>query len=205
MESALARESVLQGSSGSQASGIRFSHVSFSYPTSDRTALEDISLSISPGETVVLVGENGAGKTTLTKLLCRLYDPNQGEITWNGENIRSLDVGELRKRIAVVCQDYAHFPVTVRENIGFGDLSQMHDDATLLAVAGEVGLDRLVEALPANLDTPLGTILEGGTDLSSGQWQRLALARALLRHPKAQLMILDEPMQLSTPRANTKC
>jgi ATP-binding cassette subfamily B protein len=201
MESALAREPVPQGSSGSQAYGVRFSHVSFSYPTSDRTALEDINLSISPGETVVLVGENGAGKTTLTKLLCRLYDPNQGEITWDGENIRSLDIGELRKRIAVVCQDYAHFPVTVRENIGFGDLSQMHHDATLLAVAGEVGLDRLVEALPDSLDTPLGTILEGGTDLSSGQWQRLALARALLRQPKAQLMILDEPTAAIDPQS----
>jgi len=201
MKSALASEPVPQCSLETRVPGIRFSHVSFSYPTSDRTALQEINLSINPGETVVLVGENGAGKTTLTKLLCRLYDPSQGEITWNGENIRSLDVGELRERIAVVCQDYAHFPVTARENIGFGDLSQMKNDVTLLTVAREVGLDRLVEELPASLDTPLGTMLEGGTDLSSGQWQRLALARALLRQPKAQLMILDEPTAAIDPQS----
>ena len=201
MESALARAPLLQDSSGSRASGIRFAHVSFSYPSSDRPALQSINLTVLPGEAVVLVGENGAGKTTLTKLLCRLYDPTQGEITWDGENIRSLDVGELRERIAVVCQDYAHFPVTARENIGFGDLSQMGHDATLWEVAQEVGLSKLLEELPASLDTPLGTMLEGGTDLSSGQWQRLALARTLLRQPKAQLMILDEPTAAIDPQS----
>ena len=201
MESELSSEPVPPDSMGSTTAGIRFSHVSFSYPGSDRAALEGIYLTIKPGETIALVGENGAGKTTLTKLLCRLYDPNQGEITWDGKDIRSLDIDQLRDRIAVVCQDYAHFPVTARENIGFGDLSKMDQDATLLTMAREAGLDKAVEQLPAGLDTPLGTMLEGGTDLSVGEWQRLAIARALLRTPKAQLMILDEPTAAVDPQS----
>ena len=150
---------------------------------------------------MVLVGENGAGKTTLTKLLVRLYDPDEGVITWDGRDIRSMDVEELRDRIAVVVQDYAHFPVTIRENIAFGDLSKVDRDDTLLAVAREAGLGEVIEKLPYGLDTPLGKMLDGGTDLSEGQWQRLAIARALLRKPKAELVILDEPTAAIDPQS----
>lgn len=185
-------------------SGIHFRRVRFSYPGSDRPALDGIDLEIKPGEITLLVGENGAGKTTVVKLLCRLYDPDEGEITWDGRDLRSLDIQQLRERIAVVVQDYAHFPVCARENIGFGDLSKVDDDAALLAVAREAGLGNTIEELPRGLDTPLGRMLEGGTDLSGGQWQRLALARALLRQPKAELVVLDEPTAAIDPQSEHK-
>ncbi len=191
-------------SPGPLGSGIQFSRVRFSYPGGDRPALDGIDLKVKPGEIVVLVGENGAGKTTLTKLLCRLYDPDAGDITWDGRNLRSLDIHELRERIAVVVQDYSRFPVTARENIGFGDLSQLDDDGALLGVAREVGLEKTIEELPHGLDTPLGTMLEGGTDLSGGQWQRFAIARALLRQPKAELVVLDEPTAAIDPQSEHK-
>lgn len=185
----------------SRCRGICLSNVRFTYPGSERPALDMINLCIRPGETVVLVGENGAGKTTLTKLLVRLYDPDEGVITWDGRDIRSMDVEELRDRIAVVVQDYAHFPVTIRENIAFGDLSKVDQNDTLLAVAREAGLGEVIEKLPYGLDTPLGKMLDGGTDLSEGQWQRLAIARALLRKPKAELVILDEPTAAIDPQS----
>ena len=182
-------------------SGIRFWRVRFTYPGSDRPALDGIDLAIKPGEIVLLVGKNGAGKTTVTKLLCRLYDPDEGKITWDGRDLRSLDIQQLRERIAVVVQDYAHFPVSARENIGFGDLSKVDDNAALLAVAREAGLENSIKELPRGLDTPLGRMLEGGTDLSGGQWQRLAIARALLRQPKAELIVLDEPTAAIDPQS----
>jgi ATP-binding cassette subfamily B protein len=174
-------------------------NVSFTYPGSTTEVLHDINLSIHPGEVVVIVGENGAGKTTLVKLLCRLYDPQSGLITWDGKDIRSLDLETLRQRIAVVMQDYACFPSTVRENIGLGLLERLSDEISVRAAANAAGLTLMIDHLPNKLDTPLSKQLEQGVDLSGGQWQRIAMARALMRHPQAQLLLLDEPTAALDP------
>ncbi|WP_292764678.1 ABC transporter ATP-binding protein [Nostoc sp. NOS(2021)] len=186
--------------------GIYIENLSFSYPNSDvyggkpRSILKNINLTIHPNEMIVLVGENGAGKTTLAKLLCRLYDPNQGAIIWNGQDLRSLPLEDLRSRIDVVMQDYARFPTTVRENVAFGDLAKMQDDEAIASVIGEAGLVGVIEKLDHGLETLLGKQLEGGIDLSGGQWQRLAIARALLRLSPAELVILDEPTANLDPK-----
>jgi ATP-binding cassette subfamily B protein len=182
--------------------GICFNNVTFTYPGTDKPALDGVDLAINPGEVLLLVGENGAGKTTLTKLMSRLYDPDAGEITWGGTNLKGVDIKELRERIAVVVQDYARFPVTARDNIGFGDLAKLHDDSTLLLAAQEVGLD--IAELPLGLDTPLSKMLDQGTDLSVGQWQKVAIARALLRQTKAELVLLDEPTAAIDPQSEHK-
>lgn len=173
--------------------GIKIENLSFTYPNSDRTILEDISLEIKPQEIIALVGENGEGKTTLIKLLCRLYDADAGNIFWNGRNLKEIPFNELRSQITTVMQDYVGFPVSIRENIEFGDLSILPDEATIKKVLTQVGLAEIITELPAGLDTLLGKELEVGIELSQGQLQRLAIARALLRLPKTQLLILDEP------------
>ncbi|MEH2196729.1 ABC transporter ATP-binding protein [Nostoc sp.] len=186
--------------------GIDIKNLSFTYPNSDasggkqRPILKNINLRIHPNEMIVLVGENGAGKTTLTKLLCRLYDPSQGAIIWNGQDLRSLPLEELRSRIDVVMQDYARFPTTVRENVAFGNLPKMQDDEAITEAIAEAGLARVIEKLDGGLETLLGKQLEGGIDLSGGQWQRLAIARALLRLSPAELLILDEPTANLDPK-----
>ncbi|MEH2109681.1 ABC transporter ATP-binding protein [Nostoc sp.] len=180
--------------------GIDIKHLSFTYPNSDRATLKNINLTIHPNEMIVLVGENGAGKTTLAKLLCRLYDPSQGAIIWNGQELRSLPLEELRSRIDVVMQDYARFPTTVRENVAFGNLPKIHDDEAIREAIAEAGLARVIQKLDRGLETLLGKQLEGGIDLSGGQWQRLAIARALLRLSPAELLILDEPTANLDPK-----
>ncbi|MBC1238756.1 ABC transporter ATP-binding protein [Nostoc sp. 2RC] len=180
--------------------GIEIENLSFIYPNSDRPILQDINLTIHPNEMIVLVGENGAGKTTLAKLLCRLYDPSGGAIIWNGQDLRSLPLEELRSRIDVVMQDYARFPTTVRENVAFGDLLKMQQDKDIKEAIAEAGLTRVIEKLDGGLETLLGKQLEGGVDLSGGQWQRLAIARALLRLSQTELIILDEPTANLDPK-----
>jgi len=180
--------------------GIEIENLSFIYPNSDRPILQDINLTIHPNEMIVLVGENGAGKTTLAKLLCRLYYPSGGAIIWNGQDLRSLPLEELRSRIDVVMQDYARFPTTVRENVAFGDLLKMQQDKDIKEAIAEAGLTRVIEKLDRGLETLLGRQLEGGVDLSGGQWQRLAIARALLRLSQTELIILDEPTANLDPK-----
>lgn len=180
--------------------GIYIENLSFTYPNSDVSILKNINLTIHPNEMIVLVGENGAGKTTLAKLLCRLYDPSQGAIIWNGQDLRSLPLEDLRSRIDVVMQDYARFPTTVRENVAFGDLPKIQDDDAITKAIAEAGLARVIEKLDHGLETLLGKQLEGGIDLSGGQWQRLAIARALLRLSPAELVILDEPTANLDPK-----
>lgn len=180
--------------------GIEIRDLSFAYPGSDKQILSDINLKIKPGEMVVLVGENGAGKTTLAKLLCRLYDPASGTIYWHNRDMRSLDLNELRSRIAVVMQDYARFPATLRENVGWGDQQKLQEDVAIQTVLQDAGISRIVEELSQGLETPLGKQLENGVDLSGGQWQRIALARALMRLGDVELLVFDEPTAALDPK-----
>jgi ATP-binding cassette, subfamily B, bacterial len=180
--------------------GIQLQDVSFSYPGSDRPTLKHLNLTIQPGEMVALVGENGAGKTTLAKLLSRLYDPTQGSIYWNDQDFRTLELHDLRSRIAVVMQDYAHFPTTLRENVGWGFLPKLQEDQAVQTVLQEAGLAYLSAELTQGLETPLGKQLEHGIDLSGGQWQRVAIARALIRLSQAELLVFDEPTAALDPK-----
>jgi ATP-binding cassette subfamily B protein len=180
--------------------GIEIKHLSFCYPGSNKSTVEDINLTINPGEMLVLVGENGAGKTTLGKLLGRLYDPTSGTIDWNGKDLRSYSLAYVRSRIAVVMQDYARFPSTVRENVGFGDLLSLSDDSAINEAISEAGISAKVNSLSAGLETPLGKQLEDGIDLSGGQWQRIAIARALMRLSTAEVLIFDEPTAALDPK-----
>ncbi|HBK98718.1 MAG TPA: ABC transporter ATP-binding protein [Microcoleaceae bacterium UBA10368] len=182
------------------AIGIQIKHLSFCYPGSNKSTVENINLTIQPGEMIALVGENGAGKTTLAKLLCRLYDPTSGTIAWNGKDLRSLPIAEVRSRIAVVMQDYARFPTTVRENVGFGNLIYLSDDIAINQAISEAGISAKVKSLSQGLETPLGKQLEGGVDLSGGQWQRIAIARALMRLSTAEVLIFDEPTAALDPK-----
>ena len=180
--------------------GIKIKYLSFCYPGSNKSTVEDINLTINPGEMLVLVGENGAGKTTLGKLLGRLYDPTSGTIDWNGKDLRSYPLAYVRSRIAVVMQDYARFPSTVRENVGFGDLLSLSDDTAINEAISEAGISAKVNSLAAGLETPLGKQLEDGIDLSGGQWQRIAIARALMRLSTAEVLIFDEPTAALDPK-----
>ena len=180
--------------------GIEIKHLSFCYPGSNKNTVEDINLTINPGEMLVLVGENGAGKTTLGKLLGRLYDPTGGSIAWNNKDLRSYPLAYVRSRIAVVMQDYARFPSTVRENVGFGDLLSLSDDTAINEAISEAGISAKVNSLEQGLETPLGKQLEDGIDLSGGQWQRIAIARALMRIDTAEVLIFDEPTAALDPK-----
>ena len=173
--------------------------VSFIYPESEVQALKGVSMEIARGETVALVGENGAGKTTLAKLLCRLYDPSSGKITWDGRDISSYDPDALRARVAVVFQDFVHYQLSARENVGFGDLDVLDDDDAISEAAHRAGADEFLDRLPAGYETMLGRLFETGHELSIGQWQKVALARAFIRD--APLVIMDEPTASLDARA----
>ena len=171
--------------------GIQFEQVQFRYPNSTRPLIEDISLTIRAGETVALVGENGAGKTTLIKLLCRLYDPTSGRIMVDGIDLRQFKTTDLRQEISVVFQDYAHYNLTARENIEFGDVNRLSDRDEVRIAAKRAGVDKAIASLPYGYDTTLGREFEEGEELSIGEWQKVALARAFLR--QSQIIVLDEP------------
>jgi ABC-type multidrug transport system fused ATPase/permease subunit len=143
---------------------------------------------------VALVGENGAGKTTLIKLLCRFYDPTEGRITVDGIDIRELDLDDYRSRLAVIFQDFVHYQLSARDNVGFGDLASAGEESKLRDAAARVGILTQIEALPEGWDTPLAREF-GGVDLSGGEWQRVALARAMMAQVgrDADLLVLDEP------------
>ena len=170
---------------------LRADDVTFRYRTGDAPVLRGVSIEIRRGETVALVGENGAGKTTLAKLLCRLYDPESGEITWDGHDLRSLDPDELRARIAVIFQDFVRYDLSARENIGFGNVRELDDAAAIAQAAGRAGAAAFLTALPDGYETRLGRRFVKGHQLSIGQWQRMALARVFFRD--APLVIMDEP------------
>jgi ATP-binding cassette subfamily B protein/ATP-binding cassette subfamily C protein len=166
--------------------------VSFRYPGQEEWALRDLSLTIAPGEKLGLVGENGAGKSTLVKLLLRLYDPTEGAIRWGGVDLRDMDPAELRGRIGAVFQDFVRYQFSAAENVGLGSPPHVHDRPRIEEAARRGGADALVAALPQGWDTVLGGWFERGHELSAGQWQKLAVARAFMRED-AELLVLDEP------------
>ena len=179
--------------------GITFENVSFMYSEKGGNVLEDIDLKIHAGEVVALVGDNGAGKTTLAKLICRLYEPTGGRITLDGADFHDFDVKELRREIAVIFQDYVHYPLTVRENIWVGNTSLNPDDERVRAAAQFSAADAFISNLPEGYDTRLGKHFGGGVEISIGEWQKVALARAFLRD--AQMIILDEPTSALSPQS----
>jgi ATP-binding cassette subfamily B protein len=173
--------------------------VTFTYPSGDAPALADVSLSISAGEVVALVGENGSGKTTLAKLIAALYRPARGTIRWDGVDTATIDPVELRRQIAVIFQDFGRFHLTARENVGLGRPEAAGDLEAIRIAAEQAGADERLASLPNGYETILGPEFIGGTDLSVGEWQRVALARALFRD--APFVILDEPTAALDPRA----
>lgn len=182
--------------------GITFENVSFRYPHSTRSVLEEVNFQIRAGETVAFVGENGAGKSTLIKLLCRLYDPCGGKITWDGIDVGEFSTTELRGQMGVVFQDYARYNLTVRENIGFGNGAKESEKEQIHQAARGAGIDRAIARLPNGYDTTLGHQFDRGEELSIGEWQKIAIARCLLR--QAQILILDEPTSALDPQAEAE-
>ena len=171
--------------------GIEFLGVGFRYPDSEEWALRDIDLTIHPGEKIALVGPNGAGKTTLIKLLSRLYDPTEGTILIDGIDIRELDPLDLRQRIGVIFQDFVRYHLAASENIGFGQIEALNRLEQIIESARKSGAHSIIENLPDGYQTMLGRWFHGGHELSVGQWQKIALARAFMRD--AEILVLDEP------------
>ncbi|GAB4346411.1 MAG: ABC transporter ATP-binding protein [Desulfobulbaceae bacterium] len=170
---------------------IRFENVSFRYPGMEQPILEDFTLELRSGVVTAIVGENGAGKSTLVKLLCRFYDPEAGKILFNGIDIRAMDPAEVRRHVTVLFQDPLRYNLPVRENIALGDLSTGYRENEIEKAMEASGFDRVCSRLPDGPETLLGRWFPGGMDLSGGEWQRLALARALYRN--APIVVLDEP------------
>lgn len=179
--------------------GFEFRDVSFSYPGTRDFVVRNINLRIRPSERVALIGANGAGKTTLVKLLSRLYDPVGGQILLDGIDLRNYDLSELRATISVIFQDFMRYDLPVRENIGFGNLGALSDDHRLRSAARKSGAEKLIDKFPLGYDQVLGRRFKDGTDLSGGEWQKIALARAFASD--AQLLILDEPTASLDARA----
>jgi len=174
--------------------GIRFEDVSFAYPGAARPALVGLTLDLPAGRSVAIVGANGAGKTTLVKLLARLYEPDSGRITVDGTDLAALDPGSWRRRLAVIFQDFERYELPARDNVGFGALGLRDDDAALATAVDRAGAADVVAGLPHGLDTVLSRRYPGGVDLSGGEWQKMALARALLAvEGGARVLVLDEP------------
>jgi ATP-binding cassette subfamily B protein len=180
---------------------IEFRHVTFTYPGREESgpALRNVSFSIPAGDTVALVGRNGAGKTTIVKLLTRLYDPDEGQILVNGHDIKEYDLTALRAQIGVIFQDYVTYHLTAARNIGVGRIEDLDDRAEVRAAAAKSGADAVIGRLPEGYDSMLGKWFDAGQQLSGGEWQKIALARAFMRD--AQLLILDEPTSSLDPQA----
>ena len=171
--------------------GFEFRNVSFVYPGTERLVLDHLNFRLSPGERVALIGENGQGKTTIVKLITRLYDPTEGEILLDGVDLREYDLEHLYREIGVIFQDFMRYEMTARENIAVGKIEELEDLRALQTAAKKSLADEVIARLSRHYDQMLGRRFEGGVDLSGGEWQKIALARAYLRN--AQLLILDEP------------
>ncbi|MGZ4400740.1 MAG: ABC transporter ATP-binding protein [Gaiellaceae bacterium] len=172
--------------------GIVFENVAFHYPGTDRPVLGDVDLELPAGSTVALVGENGAGKTTLVKLLCRFYEPSAGSVLLDGVDIRRFEIGEWRERIASGFQDFARFELVARQSVGVGDLPRIDSEPAVQGALVRAHAEDVVGRLDDGLSTQLGKSYADGTELSGGQWQKLALGRAMMRE-QPLLLVLDEP------------
>lgn len=170
---------------------VEFRHVSFAYPSVQGNVLDDVSFVMEGGQKVALVGQNGSGKTTIVKLLTRLYDPTEGQILINGEDIREFDLAELQRRFAVVFQDCVRYALTARENVGFGDVNHVSDIERVRAAADAAVVEDDLSGLPDGYETFLGGQFGIGRDLSGGQWQKVGLARGYMR--QGSLFVIDEP------------
>ena len=179
--------------------GFAFERVGFRYPGSEHWAVRGLDFSLAPGERVALVGENGAGKTTLVKLLARLYDPTEGRILLDGIDLREYDIDSLRRNVGVIFQDFVRYDFMLKENIAVGNISRVEDDPAIRTAAERSLADGVAQRLAGQYDQMLGKRFEGGVDLSGGEWQKVALARAYMRD--AQLLILDEPTAALDARA----
>ncbi|HEU4773371.1 MAG TPA: ABC transporter ATP-binding protein [Lysobacter sp.] len=171
--------------------GFVFENVGFRYPDATKWALRGLNFELHAGEVLALVGENGAGKTTLVKLLARLYDPDEGRVLLDGRDLREYDLDQLRANIGVIFQDFVRYHLTVGENIGVGQIDAMDDEARIQEAARRAMAERLIAGLPGGYGQLIGRRFKTGVDLSGGQWQKIAIARAYMRD--AQVMILDEP------------
>ncbi|HEY7636688.1 MAG TPA: ABC transporter ATP-binding protein [Gemmatimonadales bacterium] len=179
--------------------GITFEEVGFQYPGSEQWAVRGLNFVLAPGERLALVGENGAGKTTLVKLLARLYDPTEGRILLDGVDLRDYDVESLRRNVGVIFQDFVRYDFILRENIAVGNIGRLADAPHIETAARRSLADSVAARLAASYDQMLGRRFEGGVELSGGEWQKVALARAYMR--EAQLLILDEPTASLDARA----
>lgn len=171
--------------------GIHFDNVTYRYPDADLPALENFSLHIKPGERFAIVGENGSGKTTLIKLLSRLYEPADGAIRLDGVDLRDMSLDQIYARMGVIFQDFVRYQLSVRENIGFGDIAHLSETERILGAVHDAGADSLLADMPEGLETSLGHQFRRGRELSGGEWQKIALARSFMR--SAEILILDEP------------
>ena len=179
--------------------GFRFENVGFKYPGAERWAVRGLDFTLVPGERIALVGENGAGKTTLVKLLARLYDPSEGRILLDGVDLREYDLYSLRRNVGVIFQDFVRYDFLLRENIAVGNIGRLEDQPGIEGAAGRSLADTVAQRLAGGYAQMLGRRFEGGVDLSGGEWQKVALARAYMRD--AQLLILDEPTAALDARA----
>jgi ATP-binding cassette subfamily B protein len=198
-------ESGTANAEGAPRSAIRFDDVTFGYGDGERPVLRGLDLTIEAGRSLAIVGLNGAGKTTLVKLLARLYEPQSGRILVDGVPVTEYPVREWRGRVAAIFQDFVRYELPVRENVGFGAVELVHDDERIRASLDRAGALELVEGLPYGLDTVLSREYEGGADLSGGQWQRIAIARALMAvEGGAGVLVLDEPTAALDVRAEAR-
>jgi ATP-binding cassette, subfamily B, bacterial len=171
--------------------GFEFKNVSFSYPGSSRVILKNVNFKLAPSERIAIVGENGQGKTTIVKLLTRLYDPTEGQILLDGRDLREYDLDSLWQQIGVIFQDFMRYEMTASANIAVGRIEERHNPFRIRAAANKSLAEQAIRKLPKGFDQVLGSRFEGAVDLSGGEWQKIAIARAYLRD--AQLLILDEP------------
>jgi ATP-binding cassette subfamily B protein len=179
--------------------GFTFENVSFRYPQTEQWVLRDISFTLHPGEKLALVGENGAGKTTLVKLLTRLYDPDEGRILLEGKDLRDYDLDGLRDAAGVIFQDYVKYHLTAAENIAVGRIEERNNEARIVEAAQRSLADTVIDKLAEGYQQMIGRWFKQGTNLSGGEWQKIAIARAYMRD--AQLLILDEPTAALDARA----
>jgi ATP-binding cassette, subfamily B, bacterial len=184
------------------AEGLVFEHVSFQYPHEERVAIRDFTFSIKPGEHVAFVGANGAGKTTLVKLLCRLYDPLGGRITIDGTDLRDYPLADVRGAVSGVFQDFVKFQLSAKDNIALGVRGSGVDLFAIVQAAKQAGIHEAIERLPNGYESLLGKLFDGGHELSIGEWQKVALARSILRD--SQILILDEPTSAMDAKAEAE-